>query len=84
VQTFEPTMVSFQPFDVNGKGGAPAAMPVVYKKQANGDLQLSPKDPTMGEPLRVTVKNPTTMEIQFTGREPRTLTKQKSDAPKVH
>jgi hypothetical protein len=82
VLSFTPETVSFQPFDATGKGGAPATMPVTYKKQANGDLQLDPKDPAIGEPLRVTVKNPTTMEIQFTGREPRTLTKQKTEAPK--
>ncbi|MBY0509129.1 MAG: hypothetical protein K2P94_03155, partial [Rhodospirillaceae bacterium] len=83
VLSFTPESVSFQPFDTNGRGGAPATMPVSYQKQPNGDLQLTPKT-EVGEPLRVTVKDSNTLELQFVGREPRTLMRQKEAAPRGH
>lgn len=83
VLSFTPESVSFQPFDTNGRGGAPATMPVSYKKQPNGDLQLTPQT-DVGEPMRVTVKNADTLELQFVGREPRTLMRQKEAAPRAH
>ena len=79
VLSFTATSVAFQPFDAGGKGGAPTTIPVKYKKQSNGDLHLTPEG-DVGEPLRVTIKNPNTLELQFQGREPRTLTRQKAEA----
>lgn len=82
VLSFTRESVSFQPFDANGRGGAPATMPVTYSKDANGDLQLKPET-EVGEPLRVTIKDSNTLELQFVGRAPRTLMRQK-DAPAPH
>jgi hypothetical protein len=83
VLNFTPDSVSFQPFDQSGRGGAPATMKVTYKKDANGDLQLTPET-EVGEPLRVTMKDANTLELQFAGREPRTLTRQKAEGPRGH
>lgn len=79
VLSFTPTTVAFQPFDATGKGGAPTTINVKYKKQSNGDLHLTPEG-NVGEPLRVTLKDTNTLELQFEGREPRTLTRQKAEA----
>ena len=79
VLSFTPTTVAFQPFDSTGPGGAPTTINVKYKKQTNGDLQLTPEG-NVGEPLRVTLKGPNTLELQFEGREPRTLTREKTEA----